>query len=208
MLRDQVPEAGLEKGVPCREEPDSTRNPSQAFSRWAFFNPGPVELLPAGDRPFIALLGSARWTLAAPSQLPQNSPGLWQGIMDMTHFPNNLRDPFQRPKVGSKTPGLCTPKKRGLHSLKGRRLQAGFAPRPTSSFEPSSPLLSPGLVPAAGCLATDVQPACHFRLPMALGKQSSSSRSASFQGREVSPWPLYVSHADIVSNLKGNVTVL
>lgn len=97
--------------------------------------------------------------------------------------------------MGSKPPGSGTFQQSRFQTPTCLGLKAWLATRSPRAFQTLAPMPAPGPVPAVSSRATDFEAADHFRLRVALGKETRSFQAAGLQGREIPPRPKCRIHA-------------
>jgi hypothetical protein len=175
---------------------------------WFFFYLRPALLLPPPDLVFIALQGTSHRTLATPSQLPQNPPGL-RGVILHPAFPfNQIRHSPASPQAVLVAESFGPTLQDFLDPSQVFRVQAR-APAGTSRLaqSPFATLLQ-FLGPTAHRLPMHPDSPRHLRLVNALPQQLGCLQTTLFQLLKIPPYARWVSHAATIARKSRNVTIL
>src|SRR5207302_8547596 len=161
---------------------------SRRCAAWRFFYAGPALAHPAVDGYLVALDGSPRRSLQAPTHAPEDAPHM-TGVIALTgNALDHRRDPRQGPEVGDESLRTRTPQQRTLHTTQGSVVE----PRRTSGARRGAQgwlaALLPLPMPAAHALPRDSQATADFRLGHAVAKQDQRSESALLQSGTVAAW--------------------
>src|SRR5713226_3378843 len=173
-----------------------------------FFNLRPALLLPSPDGLLVPLQSSSHRTLATPTQLPQNAPGLRGMVAHPAFLLDQVHHPPRRPQAGFIAQSLWPAFQSALDLRQVPWTQSRLAAGASGFPQPGQSRRLQLLRPATYRLPMRPEPPRNLGLMNSFSQQPRRPQAPLLQCRKVSPHSCWVSHEPTLSQKPGNVTIL